>query len=379
MPSFAGSFPGFSGNSAPQKDRLEDLDAFGDNPGNLRARIYRPAGFTGPLPLVVVLHGCTQTAAGYDAGAGWSALADEAGFMLLFPEQQRANNPNLCFNWFVPGDFRRDGGEALSIRQMIEALVRSKAADPSRIFVTGLSAGGAMTSVMLATYPEVFAGGAVIAGLPYATASGVPQALERMQGRGLPDAEDLGRLVRKASNHEGRWPAVSVWHGSRDATVDLANADAILSQWRAVHDVGALPTETETVDGVPHRIWRDARGRIVVEDFVVANMGHGTPLDPKVANGGGTAGPFMLDVGISSTRHIAASWGIASTRSEGQPSTVSPTVDRAHEPDLPPAMMPMLRSVRPQRIPGSQPKRGMPSNGVQQIIEKALKAAGLMR
>jgi hypothetical protein len=117
----------------------------------------------------------------------------------------------------------------------------------------------------------------------------------------------------------------------------------------------------------------------VIEDFIVPNMGHGIPLDLKVTNGGGTAGPFMLDVGISSTRHIAASWGIANSRSKAQASAVPPTVDRADEQDLPTAMMPTLRSVRPERISGSQPKRDMPSNGVQQIIEKALKAAGLMR
>ena len=92
-------------------------------------------------------------------------LADLHGFAVLFPEQQRANNANLCFNWFVPEDIRRDSGEALSIRQMIEAMVVAHGLDRSRIFVTGLSAGGAMASAMLATYPEIFAGGAIIAGL----------------------------------------------------------------------------------------------------------------------------------------------------------------------------------------------------------------------
>jgi poly(hydroxyalkanoate) depolymerase family esterase len=379
MPNFAGSFPGFAGKPTPSQDRLSDLEAFGDNPGNLRARIYRPPGFAGRLPLVVVLHGCTQTAAGYDAGAGWSALADEAGFLLLYPEQKRANNPNLCFNWFTPGDIRRDAGEALSIRQVIETLVRDQAVDPARIFVTGLSAGGAMTSVMLATYPEVFAGGAIIAGLPYATASGVPQALERMNGAGIPNATELEMRVRQASTHQGPWPAISVWHGTKDATVNLANAEAILSQWRAVHKVAAAPTESETVDGIPHRIWRDARGNTVIEDYLIPNMGHGTPLDPKVANGGGTAGPFMLDVGIASTRHIAASWGIASVRSRVRPEAAPAAEDASDAQERVPTMMPVLRSVRPHRIPGPRPVRDTPANGVQQIIEKALRAAGLMR
>ena len=109
------------------------------------------------------------------------------GFALLFPEQQRSNDPNLCFNWFMPGDSRRDLGEPLSIRQMIDTLARSQRSDPRRIFVTGLSAGGAMAAIMLATYPELFAGGAIIAGLPYGCAKTVPNAFDRMKGSGLED------------------------------------------------------------------------------------------------------------------------------------------------------------------------------------------------
>ncbi len=123
-----------------------------------------------------MLHGCTQSAAGYDYHAGWSQQADHAGFALLYPEQHHGNNPNLCFNWFRPGDTRRDAGEPLSIRQMMEAMVVAHGLDRDRIFVTGLSAGGAMASVMLATYPEVFAGGAVIAGPAYGCATSVPEA-----------------------------------------------------------------------------------------------------------------------------------------------------------------------------------------------------------
>jgi poly(hydroxyalkanoate) depolymerase family esterase len=96
--------------------------------------------------------------AGYNHGSGWARLADCHKFALLYPEQQRSNNANLCFNWFMPHDIRRDAGEALSIREMVEALVIRHRIDRERIFVTGLSAGGAMTSVMLATYPDVFAG-----------------------------------------------------------------------------------------------------------------------------------------------------------------------------------------------------------------------------
>src|SRR5580765_5297586 len=136
--------------------RLREIFDFGSNPGNLRMFSYRPSTLADNPALVVVLHGCTQTAAGYDHGAGWSTLADRYGFALLLPEQQRSNNQNLCFNWFETGDTQRGRGEALSIRQMVEKMVAEHGIDRRRVFITGLSAGGAMTSAMLACYPEVF-------------------------------------------------------------------------------------------------------------------------------------------------------------------------------------------------------------------------------
>ena len=128
-------------------DRLSDLGAFGSNPGALKARVHIPSGLPRGAPLVVVLHGCTQNAAGYDAAAGWSRLADRHGFALLFPEQSRANNPNLCFNWYEPGDAARGHGEAASIAAMVEAMIERHGLDRSRLFVTGLSAGGAMAMI----------------------------------------------------------------------------------------------------------------------------------------------------------------------------------------------------------------------------------------
>ena len=286
-------------------DRLQLVHEFGSNPGNLRMFTYLPPQHAANPPLVVVLHGCTQTAAGYDYGAGWSTLADRYGFALLLPEQQRSNNPNGCFKWFLPDDSRRARGEALSIRQMIETFAMDKKIDRDRVFITGLSAGGAMTSVMLACYPEVFAGGAIIAGLPYGAASNVQQAFESMFQSPSRSAREWGDLVRAAAPYGGPWPRISVWHGTADKIVVPSNAREILKQWTDVHGLPGMPSMEGSVAGYPRQVWLNDAGEELIEFFAI-NIGHGTPLATGSADGEcGVAGPFLLDAGISSSYHIA--------------------------------------------------------------------------
>jgi poly(hydroxyalkanoate) depolymerase family esterase len=262
-----------------------------------------------------VLHGCKQTAASYDLGAGWSTLADRYGFVLLLPQQQVSNNPNTCFNWFLPGDTARGKGEALSIRQMVEAMIVEHGIDRGHVFVTGLSAGGAMTSVMLATYPEVFAAGAVIAGLPFGTARNVKEALESMFHVRARPAREWGDLVRGASRHRGRWPRISVWHGGADPVVKPENADQIVKQWIDVHGLGHEPTQVQTVDGYLRQVWRNRTGDDVIESYTIPGMAHGTPLATGSSHGHcGVPGAFLLEVGISSSYHIAKFWGLTRPR-----------------------------------------------------------------
>ena len=147
-------FGGFQPSSAAvvSRSKLEAF-AFGPNPGGLVAKKFVSATIADGAPLVVVLHGCTQAPEGYDHGTGWTHLAARHGFAVLYPEQQRANNMNGCFNWFEPGDLRRGAGEPASIKAMIDRMIADHAIDPARVYITGLSAGAAMAGVMLATYP----------------------------------------------------------------------------------------------------------------------------------------------------------------------------------------------------------------------------------
>jgi poly(hydroxyalkanoate) depolymerase family esterase len=354
------------GLAGPNNSRLAPFQAFGSNPGRLNAWAYLPEGLSKGAPLVVVLHGCTQNARGYDYGSGWSAAADEHGFAVLFPEQQRANNPNLCFNWYQPQHASRGGGEALSIRQMVNAMQVRYGTDPARVFVTGLSAGGAMAVVMLATYPDVFAGGAVIAGLPFGTAHSVPEAFDRMRGHTVMSGEELAASVRSASTHDGPWPALSVWHGTGDMTVDSSNATALVDQWRALHGVADTSPDTDRVAGYPHHVWRDPKGRPVIEEYVITGAGHGTPLSTLGADQGEIAGPYMLETGISSTRHSLRFWGIAAVR----PRVAIAGTERPQ---------PKIKEA-PHAVTRRHADRHFPAGaGIQKTIEDALKAAGLLR
>jgi poly(hydroxyalkanoate) depolymerase family esterase len=285
---------------------LERQD-FGSNPGALRMFLYVPPSLPKKAPLVVVLHGCTQSATEYDLGAGWSELASRAGFAVLAPEQTRENNINGCFNWFQPGDVARGKGEAASIWQMIERAITLHDLDRGRVFISGLSAGGAMTAAMLGAYPEVFAGGAVIAGLPIGSAGNVLEALNSMRHASVRSPEEWRGRATGESGYAGPWPNLSVWHGDADATVHSSNAEALIVQWTGLHSVESPACDTQE-GSHRRRVWRNKDGRVVVEALTLPGMGHGTPIDG--ASGIGRPGPYFLDVGISSTLEIAAFWRI---------------------------------------------------------------------
>jgi poly(hydroxyalkanoate) depolymerase family esterase len=375
------------------KSQLEEIQAFGSNPGALRMFAHVPLRVSKQRALVVVLHGCSQSAADYDLGAGWSTLADRFGFCLLLPEQQASNNPNRCFNWFQPGDSERGSGEAQSIRQMIDRMVSDHDIDPRRIFVTGLSAGGAMTSVMLAAYPELFAGGAIVAGLPYGAANNVQQAFETMFQSPPRAARAWGDLVRAASRHDGPWPRVSVWHGGVDATVIPSNAGEIIKQWTDVHDLPVTPSARAIVDGYPRQVWLNASGEEVIESYTITNMAHGTPLATGAADHEcGAAGPFLLEVGISSSYHIAKFFGLTTAgarttsaeRDIGMAGAASQSQTRRPEPALrvhvlDGEVLGPEDAAEPDDMRSGRGQFQPPQFDVGAVINKALKAAGLMK
>lgn len=382
---------------------LREVQDFGPNPGALRMFAFVPEKLQPARALVVVLHGCGQTAAGFVHGAGWSTLAEHYGFALLVPEQQSANNAHGCFNWFSPEDITRDHGEVASIRQMIAHMAAEHGIDQGRIFITGLSAGGAMTSAMLATYPEVFSAGAVIAGLPYGVATNMREALTIMHATPVRTPRRLGDLVRKASHHKGPWPRVSVWHGSADGVVAPANAREIVKQWLDVHHLPQAPMSEGVVDGYPRRIWWNADGETIVESYTITNMAHGTPLG--VADNEhryGAQGAFMIEVGISSSYHIAKFFGLTgwiadaiaepkapankAAKPARKPASKPVKVNGFVTPMIPPVPMPDFTEVfdplammqsREEAPRQEEPRRRGIDVGA--VITRALTATGLMK
>ena len=353
--------------SPPARAMRETAD-FGANPGGLRMLSLVPDGLEQDAPLVVVLHGCTQHAEAFAEAGGWLTLARRCGFAVLAPEQSAANNPNLCFNWFQPGDTTRGKGEAASIRAMISALKKQHGL--GEVYVTGLSAGGAMTAVMLAAYPEVFSGGAVIAGLPYGVAGNVQEAMMAMHGQGGPDAAQLATLLRKAAPAPRRVPRLSIWHGGADMVVNPGNADRIAGQWAAAHGLSTAPDENHMLFGRTQAVWRGPDGEAAMELNLLPAMGHGSPLATLGAEGLGMAAPFMLETGIASTLEIARFWGIA-------PQVLAPSevltreevagLDAAPPPKAHPIGEGVMAAVSPHV-----------SQGIQDTIAKALRAAGLL-
>lgn len=297
--------------------RLSEVTNFGDNPGNLQLFHYTPPNLPHHAPLVVVLHGCTQSAAAYDYGSGWSYLADQAGFAVLFAQQRGENNPRRCFNWFHLNDIERNAGEAASIRQMVSYMVDHLELDTQRVFVTGLSAGGGMANVMLSTYPEVFAAGAIIAGLPYRSATNVHDALQVMQEGSVRTAAERGQDVRSASPFGGLadtrismpWPRVAVWQGLADDVVNPINGMEIIKQWADVHGVDPLGSDEDELAGYRRMRWCNTEGVLLLEAIAIEHLGHAVPIDANHDHHE-HAGMHFADVGLSSTKEIARFFGL---------------------------------------------------------------------
>jgi poly(hydroxyalkanoate) depolymerase family esterase len=195
--------------------------------------LYLPRRYsaTRPSPLVVMLHGCKQDAVAFSGGTRMNQLADQEGFLVLYPEQRRLANAHRCWNWF-DSSAQRAGGEAALIAGMVREVISAHAIDPSRVYVAGLSAGGAMTSIMASCYGELFAACAIHSGLMYQAAESVSEAARAMKQGSRASPQDTARhaMARK----DFAFVPALVIHGSKDGTVNPVNADQMVEQFMAM-------------------------------------------------------------------------------------------------------------------------------------------------
>jgi poly(hydroxyalkanoate) depolymerase family esterase len=296
--------------TSPKINLTTPVASFGSNPGDLLMFKYVPAKVAPEPPMIVVLHHCFQHANDYIEEAAWRPLADRYGWVLLMPEQPSSNDLNRCFGWYSSAN-KRGAGEVESIRQMIEKMVAEYHVDRRRIYVTGMSSGGSMTLMMLATLPDVFAGGSEVAGVPFGCATS-PLNWTGCQMVGVTMTQkELGDAVRAASPPRNPpWPILSVWHGPNDMVSTPGNGRAIVEQWTNVQQT--MTVKEDRVEGYPHFVYSDASGRKLVEFYNMTGMGHSVPMDFKRGCGDGRdgVGNFVSDMHICSSFYMAKFWGL---------------------------------------------------------------------
>ncbi len=281
-------------------EALTEVTNFGSNPGSLKMFVYVPASLPANPALVVAMHGCSQTAEDY-TDVGWNTLADERGFIVLYPQM----NANLgCLHWFDSSQQSASGNEVTSILQMVTKLESTNGVDASRVYVSGLSSGAAFANVLLAVAPDVFTRGQVLAGVPFKCASDSFSGYSCMSSPPSKTASQWAALVPTSSSK----PRVQLWHGTSDNTVNVGNVDEELKQWAGVNGIDTTADATSTTGPATRQAFNDSAGVTLVEVWKVSNMGHGAPID--AAHGCGSTAAYILNVGVCSAEIGARFFGL---------------------------------------------------------------------
>jgi poly(hydroxyalkanoate) depolymerase family esterase len=223
--------------------------------------------------LLVMLHGGTQDGDDFAAGTRMNDLAEEHGFIVAYPSQSKAANASLCWNWFTPEHQRRGAGEPSIIAGITSEIVANYDVDPGRVFVAGLSAGGAMAAVMAATYPEMYAAIGVHSGLPYRSATDLPSAFAAMRGDAGPLRGRRSRKPRGAAAVSPRMRTI-VFHGDADNIVHASNAAGIVGASKTGESIDRAETHSLNGQTYTRTVMRDASGAAVVEDWLLHGSGH---------------------------------------------------------------------------------------------------------
>ena len=238
---------------------------FSDAAGARDYKLFEPARDGAPLPLVVMLHGCTQDPDDFARGTGMNALARSRGFLVLYPAQSQRANAQRCWNWFKHNHQGRDRGEPAILAGMVRDVIARHGVDPDRVYVAGLSAGGAMAAILGDAYPDLFAAVGVHSGLAAGAASDAQGAFAAMGGAPLPP--------RRVPRH-GVTPPTIVFHGDADATVNVVNGARIIEAAGLVERREGRVESTANGMSFTRRVHADARGELRAEQWTLHGAGH---------------------------------------------------------------------------------------------------------
>lgn len=262
---------------ATTRQALDAVTGFGSNPGNLQMYRFVPAGLARGRPLVVLLHGCGETATSFSTSSGFEAQATQRQFALVLPQQQFINNVQTCFNWFEAANQTRDSDELLSIKQMVDRMVTDVGSDPQQVYIAGFSAGGAQVANLLATSPDRFRAGAIAAGIPFECTTSVLSSQTCLGGLAPQTPQVWSMRVRAAfPSFTGTYPRVAVWQGQSDIFVAPSNGDELMEQWTAVHGIDQTADGTQPItSGGTRTFFRASTGSTaLVELNEVPALGH---------------------------------------------------------------------------------------------------------
>jgi poly(hydroxyalkanoate) depolymerase family esterase len=261
---------------------------FSNAAGHRTYKLYVPSGFKGEaLPLVVMLHGCTQSPDDFAAGTQMNALAEQQTFLVAYPAQSKSANASKCWNWFNASEQQRDRGEPALIAGITREIMRDFPVADGRVYVAGLSAGGAKAAIMGATYPDLYAAVGVHSGLACGAASDLASALAAMRN-GAPNGGSRSHAV-----------PIIVFHGDRDTTVHPINGDQVIAQSVAATNLRTTVTRDTAPGGIGYTrtIHADDSGRAMLEQWVLHGAGHAW-------SGGSASGSYTEPRGPDASREM---------------------------------------------------------------------------
>ncbi len=252
-------------------------------------RLYVPHGYNGQqVPLLVMLHGCGQTPEDFALGTRMNSFAEEHTFLVAYPSQSSSANRARCWNWFRPGDQRRGNGEPSIIAGITLQIMSAYSVDPGRVYVTGVSAGGAMAVIMGATYPDLYAAVGVHSGVAYAAAHSVFSGIRAMK-RGGPDPRRQPVRSEMSTAHITRSLPLILFHGDSDRLVDKINAEQIITQWLLAHTggrdgqrgsrtteprIGVIQAQVPGGHSYTRTVYYDPQEQAVMEKWIIHQAGH---------------------------------------------------------------------------------------------------------